>query len=160
MATDMFLKLEGVSGESADSKHKSEIDIESFQFGVAQMGSSASGGGAGSGKASFSDITFVKRADKSTPVLMQMCATGEPIKKANVTVRKAGGEQQEYYMIEMTNVIISSFQNSGSGGYEAPMESINLNFETFSLEYKEQKEDGGLGGTTKRGYNIKKNEKI
>ena len=35
MAVDMFLKLDGIEGESKDAKHAGEIDIESFAWGMA-----------------------------------------------------------------------------------------------------------------------------
>lgn len=155
MATDMFLMLTGIKGESQDSKHKEEIEIRSFSFGVHQMGSASSGGGAGTGKASFDDLHVSKSADKATPILMQKSATGEHIKEAVLTVRKAGKDQQEYYVIKMTDLIVSSVANMGTDG-EVPSEQVSLNFSTIEFTYKEQKADGSLGGTTKFGWDLKK----
>lgn len=160
MASDMFLKLDGISGESADSKHKGEIDIESFSFGVHQTGTAAVGGGMGAGKASFNDLNIVKKADKSSPNLMLKCATGEHIASALLTVRKAGGQQQEYYKIKLTDILVSSFQNTGSGGDAIPIESLALNFSKIEFEYNEQDAKGGLKGVVKAGYNIKENKKV
>jgi type VI secretion system secreted protein Hcp len=160
MAVDMFLKLDGISGESADSKHKGEIDIESFSFGVSQPGTSSTGGGGGSGKASFSDLSIVKKADKSSPNLMLKCATGEHIASALLTVRKAGGSQQEYYKIKLTDLLVSNFQNTGSGGDSIPVESLSLNFAKIEFEYNEQDSKGGLKGVVKSGYDIKGNKKV
>lgn len=159
MASDMFLKLEGISGESADSKHKGEIDIESFSFGVHQTGTASSGGGMGAGKASFNDLNIVKKADKSSPNLMLKCATGEHITSALLTVRKAGGQQQEYYKIKLTDVLVSSFQNTGSGHDAIPVETLALNFAKLDFEYNEQDSKGGLKGVVKAGYDIKGNKK-
>lgn len=155
MATDMFLKLDGIKGESQDSKHKEEIEITSFSFGVHQLGSASSGGGAGTGKASFDDLHVSKRADKATPIFMQKSATGEHIKNAVLTVRKAGKDQQEYYTIKMTDLIVSGVTNLGTDG-EVPSEQVSLNFSTIEFTYKEQKQDGSLGGTTKFGWDLKK----
>lgn len=159
MAVDMFLKLDGIKGESVDEKHKGEIDILSFTFGVSQQGTSSVGGGAGAGKAHFSDINIVKRADKSSPILMLKCATGEHLASASLTVRKAGGTQQEYYKIKLTDLIVSSFQNSGNDGTDVPMESVALNFAKIEFEYYEQTPQGGLGGQVRAGYDLKKNVK-
>src|SRR4051794_17608184 len=87
---DAFLKIEGIDGESADSKHKGEIQLESFSWSESQTGSSTEGGGLGGGKVSMQDIHFTKKVDKSTPKLMLACASGEHIKKATLTCRKAG----------------------------------------------------------------------
>ncbi len=160
MAVDMFLKLTGIEGESPDHKHKGEIAIESFSFGVQQIGTSGSGGGGGAGKASFHDLSVTKRADKATPMLMLNCATGTHIKDALLTVRKAGGDQQEYYKVKMTDLLVSSFQNQGSGHDDVPMESVSLNYAKIEFEYAEQKADGTLGGKSTAGYDLKLNKKV
>ena len=160
MAGDMFLKLDGISGESADDKHKGEIDIMSFSFGVSQSGTQASGGGGGAGKASFQDLAVVKLADKSSPNLMLKCATGEHIKEATLTVRKAGGEQQEYYKIKLSDLLVSSFQNTGSDGDAIPTETLSLNYAKIEFEYKEQNAQGALAGVVKSGYDLKANKKV
>ena len=156
MAVDMFLKLEGVKGESLDDKHKEEIEIHSFSFGVQQVGSSASGSGSGAGKASFQDIHFTKAADVASPVLLEKCATGKHIPSALLTVRKAGGKQEDYYKIKLTDLLVSSLTNSGMGN-EAPIEQVSLNFSSIHFDYFPQKADGSLGGVSKGGWDLKKN---
>src|SRR2546430_3152894 len=107
-AVDFFLKIEGVDGESTDDKHKGEIDIESFSWGVSQSGSHGAGGGGGAGKASFQDLHFHTHVDKSSPKLFLACATGEHFKKAVLTCRKARQEQQEYMKITMSDCLVSA----------------------------------------------------
>jgi type VI secretion system secreted protein Hcp len=160
MAGDAFLKLDGVTGESNDSKHKGEIDVEVFSFGVVQTGTSAFGGGGGAGKAAFENFSVTKRADKSSPILMLKCATGEHIKSAVLTVRKAGGQQVEYYKIKFTDLLVSSFHNSGSGHDDIPMETLSLNYAKIEFEYAPQNADGTLAGPSKAGYNVKENVKV
>jgi type VI secretion system secreted protein Hcp len=159
MAVDMFLKLDGIKGESPDAKHKDEIQIQSFSFGVHQTGTSADGGGSGAGKASFEDIHITKAADIATPPLMEACATGKHIKSAILTVRKAGGKQEEYYKIKLTDLLVSNLSNTGHGN-EQPMEQLSMNFAKIEFEYYPQKADGTLGGVSKAGYDIKKNVKV
>src|SRR6266542_976170 len=95
-AVDFFLKLEGVDGESADSKHKGEIDVESWSWGESQSGTHGAGGGGGAGKVSMQDFHFVMKVNKASPKLMLACATGQHIKEATLTCRKAGKDQQEF----------------------------------------------------------------
>jgi len=159
MAMDMFLKLDGIKGESPDKAHKEEIQIQSFSFGVSQTGTSASGGGSGAGKASFQDIHIMKMADVATPPLLEACATGKHIKNALLTVRKAGGKQEDFYKIKLTDLLVTSLQNSGAGD-DQPMESLSLNFSKIEFEYYPQKADGTLGGVSKAGYDIKGNVKV
>jgi len=160
MASDYFLKIEGIKGESTDSKHKDEIEVESFEFGVTNIGTGGRGGGHGSGKASFKDISFVKRADTASPTLMVKCAKGEHIKKAMLTVRKAGGTQQDYYKVELTDLMISSFHNSGSDTDSVPLEHVSLNFSKIEFYYSPQSADGSLGAKTHGGYDLKENRSV
>src|SRR5215831_10842790 len=102
MAVDMFLKLDGIEGESKDHKHAGEIELLSFSWGVSnssQVG--CAGGGGGAGKANFSSFSFMKRVDSATPQLMLSCATGEHIKSGLITVRKAGEKPVEFLKIKL-----------------------------------------------------------
>ena len=110
---DAFLKLDGIKGESADAKHKGEIDIESFSWGLAQTGISSTGGGGGAGKVKVHDMFFMKKTDASSPLLFLNCANGAHIKEANFVVRKAGGTQLEYLKIKLTDVLVSSYKPHG-----------------------------------------------
>jgi type VI secretion system secreted protein Hcp len=160
-AVDYFLKIDGIDGESQDSKHKNEIHIESWSFGATQHGSSSVSGGGGAGKVAMQDFHFVMGVNKASPKLMLACASGEHIKKAVLVCRKAGKEQQEYLKYEFSDFLVSSYQTGGSGHSEVlPMDQISLNFSKISVEYKEQKSDGTLGGSVKAGWDLKGNVKI
>jgi len=156
MAVDVFLKLGDIKGESKDSKHAGEIDVLSWSWGVSQTGTMAHGGGGGAGKANFSDLNIMHAVDKASPVLMSKCATGEHIKEATLVSRKAGKGQQEYLIIKMNDILITSVQPSGSS--EHPMESVSMNFAKVDMEYKPQKEDGTLDAGLHFKYDIKANK--
>jgi type VI secretion system secreted protein Hcp len=158
---DYFLKLDGVDAESTDDKHKGAIEIESFSWGETQSGTAGRGGGAGAGKVQPQDFHFVKKVDKATPVLFIGCATGHHYKSAVLTGRKAGGGQQEYLKITMEDVLISSYQTSGSSHSDVvPTEQVSLNFGKLEFSYKEQKADGSLGGEVKQKYDFTANKKV
>ncbi len=160
-SVDFFLKLDGIDGESADSKHKGDIDLQSFSWGASNAGSFSAGGGGGSGKVSMQDFHFVMNMNKASPKLMLTCATGEHIKKATLVCRKAGTDQQEYLKVTFTDVLVSSYQTGASaGGGSGPTDQISLNFAKVEFEYKEQKVDGSLGGAIKAGYDVKANKKV
>jgi type VI secretion system secreted protein Hcp len=160
MAVDMFLKIEGIPGESTDKKHKDEIDVISFSWGATQSGGSYGTGGRGAGKVQMQDFSFVMKVNKASPKLMLSCATGEHIPNATLVCRKAGGEQQEYLTVKFTDVLISSYQTSGSSGDDVPMDQCALNFDKIEFEYKPQKPDGTLDSPVKTGYNLKENVKV
>jgi type VI secretion system secreted protein Hcp len=160
-AVDYYLKLTGIDGESQDHKHKGEIDVESWSWGETQSGTGHAGGGHGGGKVSMQDFHFVMKLNKASPKLMLACATGEHIKEGLLTCRKAGTQQQEFFKIKMTDILVSSFQTGGSGHSDIiPTDQISINFAKIEFEYKEQKPDGTLGGVTKAGYDVKANKKL
>jgi type VI secretion system secreted protein Hcp len=156
MAVDVFLKLGDIKGESKDSAHAGEIDVLSWSWGVSQTGSMSAGGGGGAGKANFNDLSFMHSLDKSSPVLMKACATGEHIKDGVLVSRKAGKGQQEYLIVKMTDILVTSVQPSGSS--EHPMESVSMQFAKVDLEYKPQKQDGTLDAGLHFVYDIKANK--
>ena len=158
---DFFLKLTGIEGESADHKHKAEIQLESWSWGEAQTGTGHAGGGHGAGKVAAQDFHFVMKVSKASPKLMLACANGEHIKDGTLVARKAGKEQQEFLVIKMTDVLVSSYQTGGSGHADIlPTDQFSLNFAKLEFEYKEQKQDGTLGGSSKAGYNFKENKAV
>jgi type VI secretion system secreted protein Hcp len=160
-AVDFFLKVDGIDGESADDKHKGEIDLESWSWGESNAGSFATGGGGGSGKVVMQDFHAVAKINKSSPVLFLACADGRHIKKAVLSARKAGGKQEDFFIMTMQDVLVSSYQTGGSGhGEIIPTDQFSLNFAKIEFEYKEQKPDGSTGGSIKQGYDLKLNKKI
>jgi type VI secretion system secreted protein Hcp len=158
-AVDMFLKLEGIKGESQDSKHKDEIDIYSYSWMASQTGAHGTGGGGGTGKVSVHDISITKNVDKSTPALWLHCCSGKHIPKGQIVFRKAGDKPLEYLKINMEDILVSSMNNQSSHG---PLlsEQLTLNFAKFKIEYFEQKADGSGTPGGEMGWDIKANVKV
>lgn len=157
-AVDYFLKIDGIPGESTDSKHKNEIDVESWGWTETNRGSHASGGGGGAGKVTVEDFSFTMRVNKASPKLFLACATGQHIKEALLTCRKAGKEQQEYLKIKFSDLLVSQFKTGGSSGDVVPMESIEMNFSKIEISYAPQKPDGSLDSPVVHNYSVKENK--
>jgi type VI secretion system secreted protein Hcp len=159
MAVDMFLKLDGIKGESKDHKHKDTIHIESFSWGLSQTGSFGAAGGGGAGKVSVHDISITKFLDKSSPDLMLHCANGKHIKEGLITVRKAGEHPVEYLKIKLTDILVSGVQHAGHGS-DLLTESLTLNFAKFHLTYTEQDAAGKpVSPSQEMGWDVKANVK-
>lgn len=159
MAVDMFLKLDKVEGESQDDSHKGEIDILSWTWGAAQSGTGHLGGGAGAGKVEIRDLDITKYTDRASPVLFYLCACGEHIPSATLTVRKSGGKKPlEYLKITLEKVFVSSITVSGASSMDRIQESVSLNFAKVKLEYVPQKEDGSGGPSVTKGWDIAANK--
>lgn len=149
MAVDMFLKLGDIQGESRDSKHTNEIEIESFSWGITPPPDDRSG------KVSVGDFNFTKLVDKSSPILMLSCATGKHIGEGVLTVRKAGEKPLEFLVIKMTDILISSYQTGGSSGDVVPADQFSLNFQKIEQTYTPQREDGGADKPVSAGFDVR-----
>lgn len=155
---DIFLKLDGVDGESKDDAHTNEIDIISFSHNINQAGSMGRAGGGGVGKVSVGELNLVAEISKASPNLYINCCTGKHHASATLTVRKAGENPVEFVVIEMTNVIVTSYTTSGSGSY--PIDEFSLNFEEIKVTYTEQNADGSAGAGIDQTFNVQKNVKV
>jgi type VI secretion system secreted protein Hcp len=155
-AGSTFLKLDGISGQATDKRHKGDIEVSSFSFGIHNTSAHGSGGGGGAGKTSFESFTIMKTVDKASPLLFQACATGKHIKSAELLfARKAGGTQKDYLYIKLTDVLISSVQAGGSEK-GAPQEQVSLTFQKMQETYLNG--DGKPGATLN--FNLSANAKI
>ena len=115
MATvDYFLKIDGIQGESLDAKHKGEIQLESFSWGETRAGTMAAGGGGGTGKVHVQDLHVAKKLDKASPLLFLACATGQHLKEAILTARKAGKGQLEFLVFKFRDLLVSSYQTGAA----------------------------------------------
>ena len=160
MAVDMFLKLEGISGESKDNSHKGEIDVLAWSWGMSNSGTAHAGGGAGAGKVNVHDLSFTKYVDLATAPLMLAVANGKHVPKATLVVRKAGESPLEYITITMTDCLVSAVSTGGSGGEDRLTENISLNFAKVEVTYKEQSSTGKAAGNGDFKWDIAGNAKF
>jgi type VI secretion system secreted protein Hcp len=156
-AVDYFLKIDGIAGESRDAKHKGEIDLESFSW--AEVNTGAHGGGGGAGKVEIQDLHVVMKMNKASPLLLLACAAGQHLKEAVLTARKAGKGQLEFLVFKFTDLLVSSYQTSGSTGL-APTDHVSFNFGRIEVEYRPQKPDGSLDAAVKTGWDVKQNKPV
>ena len=159
MAVDMFIKIEGVKGESKDSKKKEWIDVLAWSWGASQSGSAHLGAGAGAGKVNVQDLSMTKYIDNASADLMLACCNGKHFPKAELVVRKAGEQPLEYLKVTMEDLIITSVQTGGSGGEDRLTENVSLNFAKVQVEYSEQQKDGSGKPVGKMGWDIAGNVK-
>ncbi len=159
-AVDFFLKFDGIKGESTDAKHKDEIDVESWSWGETHAAAGpGGGGGGGAGKVAMQDFHFTMQQNTASIGLMRACATGEHIKSATLTGRKAGKDQQEYLTYKFHDVLVSSFQTGGSEHAEvSPIDQVSFNFAKIAVDYRRQKPDGTLEPPLHFGFDVKQNK--
>jgi type VI secretion system secreted protein Hcp len=157
MAADIFAKIGDIKGESFDDKHKDEIEVLSYSWGVGtSLITSGGGGGSSAGKAMFQDLHITHHIDKASPQLMRACAVGEHLKEATITQRKAGKGQQEYLVIKLSDIIVTAV--SPSSADQGSAESVSLAFAKVDFEYRPQKPDGSLDAGIHFKFDLKANK--
>ncbi len=161
MAHDMFLKIDGIEGESVDDKHPNEIELSSVSWSMSQDSTMHFGTGGGTGKVSVGDLRFIHSVDKASPVLMQNCMSGKHIAKAVLTMRKAGEKPLEFYKITMTDVMITTVSTTGNNSGNGIVECVGVAFSKVRVEYQPQGADGAAkGGAVVTEYDIKANKQV
>ena len=155
-AADIFLTIKGpdIQGESLDKVHQNMIEVLSFSWGQANLGTAGTGGGAGAGAVAKQDLTITKYVDKSSNVLAQGCAAGVHYTSATLYVRKSGGDPLDYLQYDLGGVVfISGYNVSGHGGDGVvPQETVSLNFTTLMITYNQQAATGAGAGAAPLGY--------
>jgi type VI secretion system secreted protein Hcp len=159
MAIDVYLQLDGIKGESTDSKHQGWIECESVSWNIKQPKSAtaSTGGGHTAERAELSEVSLSKIADLASPILAQHCAMGKTIPNAKFEFMRADGQGEpvKYYEIELKHVLIGHVHQGVAGG--GMNESIGLKFSQVKWKYCQQKIAGGAGGNTAGGWDLATN---
>lgn len=141
----IYMQYEGIQGDVTEQRHENWHEAFSFSWGESHPVSTSSGGGGGSGRVSMSDLNVMMRSGKGSPQFMYACASGTflPAVQMEVVLPSAGEPGVVYQRWTLTNVMITSYQVSGSGG-EAPTESLSLNFTKVKYEQAVVTPSGGV----------------
>lgn len=140
---DMFLKLDGLTGEANAPEHKDEIEILEWSWGM--TGPSALSGGGPSARTSLSEIRFSKGCDKATTQLMSVMRNNTKVKEARLAVRKAGAVPPvEFMTITVKNGRITSHTiGTETPGNSTLVETFSIAFEEIEVKYTTQQGTGG-----------------
>ncbi len=135
-ATDAFLKLGDVPGESRDAAHEGWIDISSIQWGLQAPTST--------NRARLSTLHIAKLVDAASPLLHAACASGNNFPKATLDLVRPGPRRVRYYRIVLEDVIVTSSQVSHSepSATTNPPESLAIAFSRMTWSYTEFAPDG------------------
>jgi type VI secretion system secreted protein Hcp len=155
MTIQMFLQLDGIEGESADSRHRGEIDITGWTWGLADPVSLAGPGGAGAGKLVIRDIAIQKPMDLASPLLMAFAAEGRSIAGGVITNRRASGG--EFLVIRLSDIAITSVAETAAHEANHVAETITLAFRKIELDYRPTVVNGSLGPEKTFRWDVGKN---
>lgn len=157
MATDIFLELDGIPGESKDKDFKGQVDVLScvWTMKTGPRGTSQEGV-----VPSFSDVGVRKRPDRATPSLMIYCASGKHIQKAKLTFRQPGDGAVAFLEYSMSDLIITKFSHVADGTQPGAIEIVGLNFTKIKIEYFMVQKSGARMPAGNFGWDIPRNIKL
>jgi type VI secretion system secreted protein Hcp len=148
---DIYLHVQSkragkIKGESNSPGHVDDILLSAWQWGLdARMAPGLSGPGR-AGRA-YTALTVHKSIDRATTALMAALATNDEIKEAKLTMRRAGGDQEEFFTVQLKKARIASVhhQTLSSG---ATQEVVAITFTEVVVEYHPQQGTGLRAGST------------
>jgi type VI secretion system Hcp family effector len=157
-AYNIYLKLDNVVGE-VTGKFDKWIELYSYSSGFSVPTTSQNAAGAGAGRAgrpTCAPLSAMKLIDSSSPPLLTAAMSGQLFSKAEIDFVPVGTESaQPFLKYELTNVMVSSLQDSGSAAAElnTPTESISLNFGGMKVTYYPPTEKGSSGSPIESSVN-------
>lgn len=153
MATNTFIKFDGIAGESTTKDHPGEIEVLSWNWGLDATTLTSGNGGSSIGKVKPRDIHFIHRYDKASPVLAKMAASGRHIASAVLSARKAGAGQKDFLKITLKEIFVTSIA-TGDDGF-GPTEQVTLSYADIQFSYRPQTPSGALGTPVEVDWNIR-----
>lgn len=163
MAQEIYLRLDGIPGESNKSGVEGWIEISSFSNGLSNPSNVAHGTGSGSGKVEFSSISVTKILDISSPKLALNCMNGTHIATGTIVVRQSTGDTttQTYFQYDLKEVFVDSISwGAAGGGGTKPAESTSFSFNVIQIGYSQQNPDGSLQGPVIVGWDTQTNQAV
>ena len=169
---DIFLKLDGIDGESTTKGHEKEIEIVSYDQSIDSTVPSGGGGGGGAGKATFSGVRIRKLLDTASIPIALACASGVHIVNARFAFRRG---PKDFYVVALEEVVVTHVGQCATTGIQSPLafetlgkspagaallEEVTLHFGKIRWEYRPPGPKAtGLPPIT-GGWDLKANRKL
>jgi type VI secretion system secreted protein Hcp len=158
----IFLKYGCIVGESTDTKHKEEIEISHFNYGLSNSADPGSGteGATTPGLPDFHDFTFAKEMDKTSTPLFLECCNGNQEDEATICIQNGSGDDAwDLLTITLKKVAVVNYSVSSPQPGERPMETVSLRAGVMIQNYTPAKTGGkGKGAGSPRGWDLTTNK--
>ena len=155
MSTVYFLALDGVKGDSLDSKYAGWFEVSGFDIDLENLGSSATsaGGGTGTGKAVFSPLTLTLDSNTGLAPLLTMAASGQHLKGATLVGVTAGAEHDKVYQLDLADLLVTKVEDDAGAGLTLSLDYSKIELETFIQDDK-----GAVVPEGQFGFDLKANQ--
>lgn len=154
----ILLQIKDLKGNCTIDGHADEIILNSFSHSVAlPMSMDAANTERTAGRPQFSEMSFSKMTDQSTPALYAACTEGKKLGDATLHIgRNEAGKFMSLMKYVMSNAMVSNINTSGGGG--VPADSFSLNFTKITSEFTQQNADSTKKGTATFGWDLATNK--
>jgi type VI secretion system secreted protein Hcp len=130
-ASDVFIKIDGIDGESTAQGH--EKWIQAFHFSETWRGgavATTTGGGAGGGKPTLGPLVFTQEHGASSVQLLKALLQGAHIKNATVEFVETSGEGKSltFYTITLTDVVVAAISEKTVDGGGRVVDEVQLTY--------------------------------
>jgi type VI secretion system secreted protein Hcp len=171
---DIFVKLDGIDGESTVRGHENETVVLSYEQSIDHPAPPLAGGGTATGRPAFSGVRFRKPVDKGSIPLLLACAAGSHIREARFTFRRPG-TGPDFYKVILGEVLVTHMAQRAGVGVQYPLgfdtlttgadsagflDEVTLSYAKIQWEYQPVSPTGGPAPVVKGGWDLKLNKKI
>lgn len=138
MPVEMFLRMDGVTGESRNYQHKGWSDVLSWTWAFSSNRRLVRGDD--HDNASFNEISLIKRIGRDSMDIMRIFAAREIVPHVEFNVLPVVSKKeakQKYLHFYLEDVIVKSIVTGGSNEEDMFKERITLIFDRVRLEYNQ-----------------------
>jgi len=164
-ATFVYMFLESaqsgvVKGESMDAMHPNEIQLLSFDVGVANPNKSA---GDGDWKPDFPPLKVSVIPSRASPFMFKAACEGTLFKRLTISCRKSGAAKTgqangDYMQWRFHNVRVVDYQHKCED--DTPKEDVEFSYQVVEMVYIQQAQSGALDEMFQRGWMVGKNKEF
>jgi type VI secretion system secreted protein Hcp len=130
----LFVRVDGIDGESTQKGHEGEIEVFNFSETFRQSITTGGGGGGGAGKFTPGPVVFNKLQGRASIGLLRACAKGQHIPTVVITAFRQGGDGKgsPFYKITLKDVFVSAIAEKSTG--DAIVDEVQLVYESGRWE--------------------------
>jgi type VI secretion system secreted protein Hcp len=127
---DIYLKLDGIDGDSVAKSYEKWIQLSGVQFNAANVTSGGSGGGGGvAGKAALNNFIITKQVDSSSIPLFVDVVSGKHIKNGKLVFQTRTKPPILFLSIDLDNILVSDYKfNNANETYSFKFNSIRMSY--------------------------------
>ncbi len=158
----IYLKIASIKGNCTEDGYKEQILIDSFSHGLSNPLTAAIGNtDRTSDGPHFTNMSFSKVMDSSSPGLWQACAGNRKLGEATVSVTRIEQDKQMNTIVYVLgDAMIEDINTAGSSGNDLPQESFTINFTSITSQFTQQNADSTKKGVSPFGWDLKENKAL